>query len=53
MTKNVNIELSDEEFAKLGLFKEEHGLTWKGVLKYGTFQEKSIGDDERFEEAER
>jgi len=35
MTKNVNIELSDEKFEELKKYKEERGLSWRGVLKQG------------------
>lgn len=34
---NVNIDLDEEDYEDLRRFKEEHGLTWEGVLKYGIF----------------
>jgi len=38
MSKEVRIELSDEEFERLDSFKDEYGLTWKGVLVYGVLK---------------
>jgi len=51
MAKNINIELTDEEFEKLETFKEEYGLTWKGVLMHGIFQ-KELDVIHRKKEAE-
>lgn len=39
MGKTLQIELSDEEYDDLENFKEEKGLTWRGVLKWGTLDE--------------
>jgi hypothetical protein len=33
--KRINIDLSHEEYEKLRVFKEERGLTWRGLLLYG------------------
>jgi len=52
MSKEVRIELSDGEFEMLESFKEEYGLTWKGVLKHGIFQ-KELDTIHRKKEAER
>jgi len=35
MAKNVNIELTDEQFEEFREFKEEAGLTWRGLLILG------------------
>jgi len=35
MSKNINIELSDEDFKELKEFKEKRGLSWRGVLQQG------------------
>ena len=33
MSKYINIELSDEEeYGRLKRVKDEHGLTWRGML---------------------
>jgi len=39
MSKNINIELSDEEYEELKKFKDRKYLTWKGVLVHGTPQD--------------
>jgi extradiol dioxygenase family protein len=31
--KHLNISLSEDEYEKLSEYKEQHGLTWKEVLK--------------------
>jgi len=36
MSKEVRIELSDEEFEHLKEVKEREGVTWRGVLRRGT-----------------
>jgi len=41
MTKNVNIELPDELFEELKEFKENMGLTWKGMLVWGILEVKN------------
>lgn len=33
--RNLNIEVSDEEYEKLSEVKEAHGLTWRGLLMQG------------------
>jgi len=33
MTKNINIELTDEEFEELKRIKEHLGTTWEHMLK--------------------
>jgi len=35
MTKNINIELSDEKFENLKEIKEKMGLTWEAFLMMG------------------
>lgn len=32
----LNIELDQGDFDELESFKDDHGLTWEGMLKYGT-----------------
>lgn len=39
MGKVVNAELSEDEFSEIKDFKERHGLTWEGVIKYGVIDE--------------
>jgi len=46
MTKNVNIELTDEEFKKLKKYKERKYLTWKGVLVEGTLESRELEEAE-------
>jgi len=35
MTKNINIELSEEDFKQLKRIKDRLGTTWKNMLKRG------------------
>lgn len=37
--KHVRFELPKEEYEELNDFKEKRGLTWAGVMKYGTIVE--------------
>jgi len=46
MTKNINIELTDEEFKKLKKYKERNYLTWKGVLMEGTPEARKLEEAE-------
>lgn len=34
-TKNIHIELDDDQFDALDAKKDREGLTWKGVLLHG------------------
>ena len=42
MTKNINIELTDEEFEELKKIKERLGLAWKGFLMVGASEAKEL-----------
>jgi len=44
MTKNINIELSEEDFEELKKKKERMGLTWEGVLKEGVIELSVMGE---------
>jgi len=48
MTKNINVELSDEEFENLKEVKNRTGLTWRAFLLWGATKVKEI----KLEEAE-
>jgi len=37
-TRHVRIELDESEYRWLKDYKEEHGLTWEGVLKAGVYE---------------
>lgn len=34
MTKNLNIQVTDEQYEELKKAKDRHGLTWREVLFY-------------------
>jgi hypothetical protein len=38
---SVALELSDEDFEKLKEWKDDRGLTWKGVLKHGVLYQEA------------
>jgi len=42
MSKNINVELSDEEYEELKKFKDRKYLTWKGVLVHGTPLDRDV-----------
>ena len=39
MAKNINIELTDEDFEELKRIKEHLGTTWEHMLKKGWIKE--------------
>lgn len=39
MTKNINIEVSDDDFKELKKIKKRLGMTWEGVLKRGNLDD--------------
>jgi len=39
MAKNINIELTDEEFERLKEIKDRLGYTWKGMLMRGNAED--------------
>jgi len=38
MSKEVRIELSDEDFEELKEIKDRLGITWEGMLKRGNIE---------------
>lgn len=40
-TKNIHIEVDDDQFEALDAKKDREGLTWKGVLLHGWDIEES------------